>query len=61
MKRAIILVIDALGIGALPDADQYGDPPGANTLANVASANAGLILLFISLVLYVIHEIHSAL
>ena len=42
MKRAIILVIDALGIGALPDADQYGDPPGANTLANVARANSGL-------------------
>ena len=42
MKRAIILVIDALGVGALPDADQYGDPPGANTLANVATANAGL-------------------
>lgn len=42
MKRAIILVIDALGIGALPDADQYGDPPGANTLANVATANSGL-------------------
>ena len=42
MRRAIIVVIDALGIGALPDADQYGDPPGANTLANVATANAGL-------------------
>ena len=42
MKRAIILVIDALGVGALPDADQYNDPPGANTLVNVAKANSGL-------------------
>ncbi|MEC8337139.1 MAG: phosphopentomutase [Planctomycetota bacterium] len=49
MRRAIIVVIDALGIGALPDADQYGDPPGANTLANVATANAGLKLPHLSL------------
>lgn len=42
MKRAIILVIDALGVGALPDADKYGDPPGANTLVHVARANSGL-------------------
>jgi phosphopentomutase len=44
MKRAIVLVIDALGVGALPDAPQFGDPPGANTLGNVAKANGGLTL-----------------
>ena len=42
MKRAAIVVIDALGIGALPDAADYGDPPNCNTLANVAEANNGL-------------------
>jgi phosphopentomutase len=36
MKRAIVIVIDALGIGALPDAAEFGDAPGANTLGNVA-------------------------
>ena len=25
MKRAIIIVLDAVGIGELPDADKYGD------------------------------------
>lgn len=44
MKRAIVLVIDALGVGALPDAPQFGDPPNANTLGNVATANQGLTL-----------------
>jgi phosphopentomutase len=44
MKRAIIIVIDALGIGALPDAGDYNDPPGANTFANVAAFNGGLCL-----------------
>ena len=31
MKRAIIIVLDSVGIGQLPDADQYGDI-GSNTL-----------------------------
>jgi phosphopentomutase len=35
LKRAIVLVLDSVGIGALPDAWQYGDV-GANTLAHVA-------------------------
>jgi len=42
MRRAIILVIDALGVGAMPDAADFGDAPGANTLANTISANGGL-------------------
>ena len=25
MKRVIIIVIDALGVGAMPDAEKYGD------------------------------------
>ncbi len=42
MKRAIILVIDGLGAGALPDAYKYGDLPECNTLANVARVSGGL-------------------
>ncbi len=34
MKRAIIIVLDGCGVGALPDADLYGDL-GANTLYHV--------------------------
>lgn len=34
MKRAIIIVLDAVGIGELPDADKYGDK-GSNTLMHV--------------------------
>jgi phosphopentomutase len=33
--RAIVIVLDGVGIGELPDADKYGDC-GSNTLANVA-------------------------
>jgi phosphopentomutase len=40
-RRAIVLVIDACGVGALPDAADYGDG-GANTLAHVAEAVGGL-------------------
>lgn len=42
MKRATILIIDALGAGALPDAADYGDIPECNTLGNVARACQGL-------------------
>jgi phosphopentomutase len=35
--RALVLVIDALGIGALPDADDYGDA-GAHTLRSICRA-----------------------
>lgn len=37
----IILVVDSLGVGALPDAASYRDT-GSNTLANVAEAAGGL-------------------
>ena len=39
MKRAIILMLDSFGIGATPDADQFGDA-GANTLGHIAQACA---------------------
>ena len=39
--RAIILVLDGVGIGAAPDAAAYGDV-GANTLGNIARAVGGL-------------------
>ncbi len=42
MARAIVVVIDACGAGALPDAAAYGDPPDANTLAHLAEAVGGL-------------------
>ena len=32
--RSILIVLDSLGIGAAPDADQYGDR-GADTLGHV--------------------------
>ena len=40
-RRAFVLVIDACGVGALPDAASYGDQ-GTNTLAHVAEAVGGL-------------------
>lgn len=39
MPRAIILVMDSLGIGAAPDAADYGDA-GANTLGHIAATCA---------------------
>jgi phosphopentomutase len=35
MSRAFILLLDSFGLGALPDADKYGDT-GANTLGHIA-------------------------
>ena len=40
-RRAVILVLDGVGIGAAPDAAAYGDV-GSNTLGNVARALGGL-------------------
>ena len=40
-RKALVIVLDGVGIGALPDADQYGDQ-GSNTLANLAEAVGGL-------------------
>ena len=39
--RAFVVVLDAVGCGAVPDAGRYGDS-GANTLAHVAEAVGGL-------------------
>ena len=41
-RRAIILVIDGCGIGAAPDASEFGDSNDCNTLANVARVQGGL-------------------
>ncbi|HOK40027.1 MAG TPA: phosphopentomutase [bacterium] len=41
MKRAIIIVLDSVGIGAMPDAAEFLDE-GANTLGNLAKAIGGL-------------------
>ena len=35
--RALVVVLDGVGVGALPDAASYGDA-GANTLRNVLDA-----------------------
>ncbi len=35
MSRAFILLLDSFGLGALPDADEYGDT-GANTFGHIA-------------------------
>jgi phosphopentomutase len=40
-RRAFVVVIDACGVGELPDAADYGDA-GANTLAHVAEQVGGL-------------------
>ncbi len=37
MKRAIIIVLDSVGIGELPDAYKFGDE-GSNTLVNIKKA-----------------------
>lgn len=42
MKRVILIVIDSMGIGAMPDAKEYGDVMSCNTLKNVAMAVGGL-------------------
>ena len=41
MARACVIVLDAVGAGALPDAAEYGDE-GSDTLGNVARAVGGL-------------------
>lgn len=40
MKRAIIIVLDSVGIGELPDAGDYGDR-GSNTLGNTVRQKKG--------------------
>jgi len=43
VKRAVILILDGVGIGEAPDAAAYGDA-GSDTLGNVARACGGLAL-----------------
>lgn len=40
--RAIIMVIDSMGIGAMPDCEDFGDTPECNTLKHVCEFNNGL-------------------
>ena len=42
MKRATIIVIDSMGIGAIEDAADYGDDLTCNTLCNLAHVTGGL-------------------
>lgn len=41
-KRAVIIVIDSMGIGAMPDCEEFGDTKECNTLKNVCAFNKGL-------------------
>ncbi|MBN2407512.1 MAG: phosphopentomutase [Elusimicrobia bacterium] len=41
IKRAIIIVMDSLGIGAMPDADRFNDA-GVNTLLHIHRDSGGL-------------------
>lgn len=41
MRRAILIVLDSVGAGEMPDAGKYGDR-GSNTLANTAHAVGGI-------------------
>lgn len=41
MKRIVMIVLDSVGVGELPDAHLYGDE-GSNTLGNTAKAVGGL-------------------
>jgi phosphopentomutase len=42
MRRAFVIVLDACGVGALPDAADYGDAADSNTLQHVAELAGGL-------------------
>ena len=42
MKRAIVIVIDSMGCGAMEDYHEYNDIKECNTLSNVAKAVGGL-------------------
>jgi len=41
--RVVVIVLDGCGVGALPDAERYGDA-GSNTLVHTAAACGGLAL-----------------
>jgi phosphopentomutase len=42
MPRVLAFVMDSAGVGALPDANLYGDAPLANTIGNVAERVGGV-------------------
>src|SRR5688500_20048106 len=42
MPRAAVIVMDACGVGALPDADLYEGDAGSNTLGHLAERVGGL-------------------
>lgn len=42
MPRHVTIVLDSAGVGALGDFAEFGDSPGANTIANTAAAVGGL-------------------
>jgi phosphopentomutase len=42
MARAAVIVMDACGVGALPDAGEYAGDEGSNTLAHLAEQVGGL-------------------
>lgn len=41
IKRVVLIILDGLGIGALPDADKYGDE-GSDTLRHIVAGAGGL-------------------
>lgn len=41
-RRALVVVVDGCGIGAAPDAGEYGDDQNCNTLGNTARETGGL-------------------
>ena len=41
-RRAFVVVLDACGVGALPDAGEYAGDEGSNTLAHLAEDAGGL-------------------
>jgi phosphopentomutase len=41
-RRAFVVVLDACGVGALPDAGEYAGDEGSNTLAHLAQDAGGL-------------------
>jgi phosphopentomutase len=43
VKRVVLIILDSVGVGELPDASAFGDE-GSNTLANTAKAVGGLFL-----------------
>jgi phosphopentomutase len=42
MRRAAVIVMDACGVGALPDAHEYAGDEGSNTLGHLAERVGGL-------------------